>query len=218
MQYLPPVDRQAKQQFEQPAVKKEPKPLDLKSARNCYYGKKAFTYDANRENDEKWLKELYAVEKILKALGGGRVLDIPCGTGRFFEIYKKLGMDFLGMDVSEDMMLQARAKYPEANVMFGDIAHIPLADNAVDHSVCVRLLEKMPEAEMAAVIKELARVSSKRIICSLVTGDHVERRNRAWMHRLDAFKEAVASAGFAILGAEEIREPEMYMWTLGSLS
>ena len=215
MQYLPPVDQGSAQQM--PPAQPASKPLDLAAARTCYHGKKAFTYDVGRENDSKWQKEYAAVEHALQGMSG-TVLDIPCGTGRFFPIYKKLSLDFSGMDVSEDMMLQARAKTPEAKVLFGDITRIPLPDNAVDCSVCVRLLEKMPEEEMAQVIKELARVTSKRIICSLVTGDHIERRNRAWMHRYAAFKEVVAAARFTIQGSQEIRAPEMYMWTLEAAS
>ena len=106
MQYLPPVDQGSAQQM--PPAQPASKPLDLAAARTCYYGKKAFTYDVGRENDSKWQKEYAAVEHALQGMSG-TVLDIPCGTGRFFPIYKKLSLGFSGMDVSEDMMLQARS-------------------------------------------------------------------------------------------------------------
>ena len=110
------------------------------------------------------------------------------------------------------MMCQARIKAPQNTIEFGDIMEIPLGDKEVDHSVCIRLLEKMTEAEMVSAISSLARVTKKTIICSLITGQEKERRNRSWVHRERVFATAVENAKFKIASAYEIRKNEMFVW------
>lgn len=211
MQYLPPVSAQTKKQA---AVDDGNLPaLDLASTRDHYVGRKAFDYDTKNIGSEKWQRETTAIAEGLEGITGP-VLDIPCGTGRFFSLYRERGLPFVAMDVSEDMMAQARAKDSGAQVVHGDIENIPLGDKTVECAVVIRLLEKLPEDEMARALKEVGRVTSKRILCGLITGDHVERRPRSWMHRLPVFQQAVREAGFRIVGHAPVREPEMYVWML----
>ena len=45
--------------------------------------------------------------------GGGKVLELGCGTGRIAAAIAKLGISVEGLDLSEAMLAQARANYPE---------------------------------------------------------------------------------------------------------
>ncbi|WP_412777613.1 class I SAM-dependent DNA methyltransferase [Thalassospira lucentensis] len=45
--------------------------------------------------------------------GGGRVLELGCGTGRIAAAIAKLGISVEGLDLSEAMLEQARTNYPE---------------------------------------------------------------------------------------------------------
>lgn len=187
------------------------KPLSLSTVRRDYYGKKAFEYDLGREDSQKWQLENQSVNEFLKDKYG-KILDIPCGTGRFFSLYREYGLQFIGMDVSEDMMCQARAKDDKAEVIFGDIEHIPLEDKAVDYSLCVRLLDKIEEKEMMQAVVELGRVTSKAMLFTVITGPERQRRNRSWVHREGAMMHAIKEAGFKPIKAYEIRAPEMHAW------
>jgi len=48
-------------------------------------------------------------DKIKPHLKGKSVLDLGCGQGRFVPIFK--GMDYLGIDISKDMIKRAKKKY-----------------------------------------------------------------------------------------------------------
>jgi SAM-dependent methyltransferase len=208
----PPAQRQIHRPEQEVAPTERP-PLGLKTVRGDYYGKKAYDYELNRDSDQKWLKEFDAVHQGLSGITGP-VLDIPCGTGRFFEVYESLGLSFIGRDVSHDMLVQAQAKCPGGDIAIGDIEHIDLPDNLVEASVVIRFLDKLPEDEMAVVLKEVGRVTLRRILAGNIIGDRVERRRRSWVHRFDVFKQAVHDAGFKIVGKAPIRPPEMNVWML----
>jgi SAM-dependent methyltransferase len=54
-------------------------------------------------------------EIISKYVKGRKALDFGCGTGRSTRFLKALGFEATGVDISEDMMKQARARDPEGN-------------------------------------------------------------------------------------------------------
>jgi len=186
-------------------------PLNVESTRKHYYGDKAKLYNKDREESDKWLMEHQAVHNALQETTG-KVLDIPCGTGRFITIYEELGLDFIGMDVSEEMMVQARELDPKAEIIHGDIMSIPLEDKSVESSVCLRLLNLMTEEEMAEGLLELGRVTKERLIFGLFTGNNLERHPRHWVHRMSKLKNAVNAAGFKIEGFYNIRDNIYNVW------
>jgi SAM-dependent methyltransferase len=195
-------------------------PLNAESSRKHYFGHKAFAYDI-REGDnagpgrgsDKWDRENRAVFSAFTTDGlSGPVLDIPCGTGRFLKMYETLEINAICMDVSNDMMCQARVKDPKADIREGDIMKIPLSDNTVNTSVCVRLLNFLETHEMVHALSELARVSKEAIVCSLFTGDKVERHKRRWTHKFLDFQGALTSSGFRIVKQYGIRPPELNIW------
>src|SRR5688572_1037332 len=111
MEYLPPVSATKQQAVATPIDPSGLPPLNIAAVSGDYYGKKAYEYDLGREDSEKWKVEYAAVKEALTGLSGS-LLDAPCGTGRFFPIYKELGFRVLGLDISEDMLHQAHAKDP----------------------------------------------------------------------------------------------------------
>ena len=59
---------------------------------------------------------------------GVRVLDVACGTGVLFPDYKKLGADVTGIDISPEMVKIAKEKFPEAEVICGDVLDFSFED------------------------------------------------------------------------------------------
>ena len=59
---------------------------------------------------------------------GVRVLDVACGTGVLFPDYKKLGADVTGIDISPEMVKIAKEKFPEAEVICGDVLDFSFKD------------------------------------------------------------------------------------------
>lgn len=145
--------------------------------RNKYTGRTAEIYDG-RAGQPKWNAENAAMARFLDRIGpGASVLDIPVGTGRFLVDYRSRGMPAIGMDVSHDMMAQARLKVPDADLRYGDILAIDLPDASVDVAVAIRIMSWLKIAEMRQALSELARVSRRWIVTG--GGRSSERRTIA---------------------------------------
>lgn len=80
-----------------------------------------------------------AGEAILSAVdlqGGARALEIGCGRGDFLALAAERGIDIVGLDLAPEMVLAARARYPNASAIVGDGATLPFADGAFDLVIC----------------------------------------------------------------------------------
>jgi ubiquinone/menaquinone biosynthesis C-methylase UbiE len=136
-----------------------------------YLGDVATTYNAERVG-QKWQSEQAAADELLgRVPDGATVLDVPVGTGRLMEFYKSHKFDVTGLDISPDMIGQARAA-AEANsvdVKFqqGDIRSIPFGNDTFDLVVCLRFLNWIDKDGVAAALGELARVSSRNVLIGI---------------------------------------------------
>jgi SAM-dependent methyltransferase len=62
--------------------------------------------------------------------GGGRLLDLGCGTGAQTIAFRKAGWDVVGVDVSADMLRRARDRGLET--VQADVADLPFEDATFD--------------------------------------------------------------------------------------
>lgn len=124
------------------------------------YDADAPTYDQHRCENPKWAGEHAFVERVLKNLpSGSRVLDAPVGTGRFIALYHRLGLQFVGADLSSKMLEQARIKSPLADLRLEDCRVLPSCSAAsFDAIVCIRLFNLLTEADCAATLRTFGRV------------------------------------------------------------
>jgi ubiquinone/menaquinone biosynthesis C-methylase UbiE len=98
-----------------------------------------------------------------------RILDVPCGNGRFYEIFSGASKLIL-VDRSEAMLKACKERIGDkehVEWIQSDIRSLPLPDGAVDLSFCMRLLHHMKTDEIRlAAIRELARVSRRYVALS----------------------------------------------------
>lgn len=97
---------------------------------------------------------------------GRMILDIGTGTGRAAIGFAAAGATVAGFDYSREMLRVGRARAAAAGVgvRFGvaDAHRLPIADRAVDATVCLRLL--MHLVDWRAAVGELCRVTRSRIV------------------------------------------------------
>lgn len=86
-----------------------------------YEGERAQTYEEKRKGNKAWQWQQEIVEDILQRYQPRGVLDVPVGTGRFFEVYKKINAAVLGVDISKDMLKIASEKGYEIPLIQADI-------------------------------------------------------------------------------------------------
>src|ERR1700734_434447 len=137
-----------------------------------YTGGVAASYEAERTGGPEWPKEQAVVERFLATLpAGATIVDVPVGTGRFLEFYKKFNLSPTGLDISLDMLASAKAKADglglEATLKKGDIRRIDALDKSFDAALCVRFVNWIDFTSMAAVLGELDRVARSTLILSV---------------------------------------------------
>jgi SAM-dependent methyltransferase len=70
----------------------------------------------------------------------GRLIDLGCGTGRLAIHFAKKGFDCVGVDLSEEMLKQARTNAAEMAIHFqtGNLTSMPeLVSNSFDYAACL---------------------------------------------------------------------------------
>jgi ubiquinone/menaquinone biosynthesis C-methylase UbiE len=138
-----------------------------------YYGESAEQYETIRLQQYWWHEENRILEDFLSVLPDGcRVLDAPVGTARFLPLYKKKRIRMAGVDVSNDMLEQAkrlRGELMEGSTLeIADVRKLPYSDNEFDAVVCFRLLEShLALKDVRKAIKEFCRVSKEYLILEL---------------------------------------------------
>lgn len=154
-----------------------------------YHGDMASTYEARRTGSRKWRREHDAVAEFLQRLPRGlSVLDVPVGTGRFFPLYVASEAKVVGVDISPDMLDEARSMANETGLsvrlLGGSVLALPLVDNACDAVVCVRLLNWLTAKDVEIALAEISRVARKEIIISVATGSFRSRFSLSRLTRL----------------------------------
>lgn len=151
--------------------------MDRESLKHQYRGDTAMNYEDDRKTSEKWDNEQRAVERFLRYVdadvdGTTKLLDIPVGTGRFFDIYRELGAEVLGVDVSEDMIEQASESVTADDgieLTQGDIFQLDSYDIEPDVVVCVRLLNWFELEDFRDAVRNIGDTNPDFAIVSVRT-------------------------------------------------
>ena len=117
-----------------------------------YEGKMALNYDKDRANNSKYLWQQQTIESILRSFRPKAVMDVPVGTGRFFPVYKEIGCEVLGVDVSQDMLDIADDKGFGFPLIKADVFTIDLWDFVV----CTRFFGHMRPNQKIQLLSKVA--------------------------------------------------------------
>jgi ubiquinone/menaquinone biosynthesis C-methylase UbiE len=133
-----------------------------------------------------WREQQMAAHALARAGRPAVILDLPCGTGRFWPLLARTtDQTILAADNSESMLAVAREVNPPALLeritLFQSSAFdIRLEDESVDHVFCMRLLHHITRSEdRLAILREFHRVTRRTVALSLwVDGNYKARRRR----------------------------------------
>lgn len=103
-----------------------------------------------------------SVEKLLKSLPRGSLLDVGCGRGESLEFAIAAGHSpVMGTEVVPSLLstLGPRAVYAEAH-------HLPFDDRSFDHVTCWDVLEHLTEADIRPALREMQRVARSTVTVS----------------------------------------------------
>lgn len=178
-------------------------------------------------------RDVQLARKALRLAGQpSKVLDLPCGAGRFWPmLLENPQRQIVGADNSADMVAVARAAAPAGllgriETMQTSAFAIDLPDQAVDSVFCMRLLHHIEKPEhRLAMLREFRRVTRDTLILSLwVDGNYKawkrarleQRRRRKSVANRFVIPGVVAEsefrdAGFRVLGHYDFL-PRYAMW------
>jgi ubiquinone/menaquinone biosynthesis C-methylase UbiE len=101
---------------------------------------------------------------------GAAILDVPCGTGRWIPTLAGRGFRYVGADISQSMVDEARtvtAPPPVLGLVVADLARLPFDDESFDAVILWRLLHHVPDSETRErLLREAARVTRNKVILS----------------------------------------------------
>lgn len=121
-----------------------------------YYQNLAPEYDRDRFGNSYGRYVDRMEREILREWRGGfdprECVEIACGTGRL------LDFAMTGVDFSEGMLEQARAKYPDRRLVVADAARTGLPDGAFRLAYAFHLFMHLDRETCAAVLREAARI------------------------------------------------------------
>ena len=121
---------------------------------------------------------------------GMKLLDIGCGWGRFSSFFREKGVDYYGVDISEQMISSALEDYPElAEKLFvAEVENLPFSGGFFDRIVCYGTFDACYQE---SALKEMLRVLRKGG-CLLVSGkndDYFDDDDKALLAERNARKK-----------------------------
>ena len=111
-----------------------------------------------------------ALDLALRSISGVQtVLDMPCGSGRFTNLFYEKGYQQVGADISMEMISvlakDQKEKHRVPLLVRCDGEALPFKDDIFDCVICVRFLHHyMPDSVRVKILREMRRVSRKWLI------------------------------------------------------
>jgi SAM-dependent methyltransferase len=122
--------------------------------------------------DEHWLEVSPVHRRMVEAVvatcpEGGILLDVACGTGKYFGIVSALGRRVVGVDQSLGMLARAKAKAPGVPVAKMRMQEPALSPACVDALMCVDSMELVFPEDWVPVLLGFARALRPGGMCYL---------------------------------------------------
>lgn len=147
----------------------------------------------------------------------GRVCDLGCGPGQVARYLHERGTDVFGVDLSAEMVAQARRLSPAIEFREGSMRALELPDAALGGIAAFYSLIHIPRAELITVLQELRRVLCPNglLLLAFHIGDQTVHLDEWWgqMVSIDflffqrsEIEQCLLQAGFVIDESLE-REP-----------
>jgi len=135
------------------------------------YNKISRIYDISRvvntETKEKLIRLLHIVNDSV-------ILDMGCGTGNYTYALRRVAKNVIGIDLSQSMLEQARAKFSKLPLICGDVTSIPFKSETFDGAFAIQVLHHVKEKEL--FLREAYRILRKQASVAVHACSHQQMR------------------------------------------
>lgn len=149
--------------------------------------------------------------------GRGRVLDLGCGPGHIAGYLRGQGAAVFGIDLSPEMIREARALNPGIDFSVGDMRALDLEDASIAGILAFYSLIHLDDDGIAAALKEMRRVLAPDgiLLAAFHVGEETLHRDELWGHPISLdfrfltparIQTQLREAGFVVTESTE-REP-----------
>jgi ubiquinone/menaquinone biosynthesis C-methylase UbiE len=110
------------------------------------------------EHDRK-PKDREILHRFSQEIGNRRpVWDFGCGPGQTAQYLKNLGIEISGLDLSEKLLEQARARHPEIHFQKGDMLDLEFESDSIAGAVAFYAIIHFTEEQVGTAFREAFRV------------------------------------------------------------
>jgi ubiquinone/menaquinone biosynthesis C-methylase UbiE len=128
----------------------------MRSRKDVKFGKRASVYDEGFEGKVSARFYKLLIEQV-EVHQGAAILDVGCGTGTILKNLSTItDIDGHGIDVEENMVLEAKQKCPNMDIFVSDCIKTPFEDNQFD--IVTACLSYHHFADKKAFAKEASRI------------------------------------------------------------
>lgn len=156
---------------------------------NRYYNKEASLYEEKRKGHI-WDNENSTMQFLLNDKNITNILDIPCGTGRYFNFYEEKNISYIGMDISKDMLQIAQNRSNNGTIINKNLWELTAEDvGNIDCIVCCRFLHWLSSEKCEELMNLFhSLLSSKIIIFTDIVGENtVKYKSGTYIHSEEDF-------------------------------
>jgi SAM-dependent methyltransferase len=123
------------------------------------------------------------LDRFAQSLGGrGRVVELGCGPAHVAAYLSQRGVDVSGLDLSPQMVVEAKRLFPDVEVIVGDMLALPFADASLAGLVSFYSIIHFDDDQLVTAFTEMARVLIDDGLLALAfhVGDEVVHRDQWW--------------------------------------
>lgn len=160
----------------------------------------------------------------LRIPSGGKVLDAGCGSGRDTGLFNEKGFKVTGLDISRNLLEEAKKRYKGIDFVEGDMLKLPFKDNTFDatwaHAAIVHFEEdgqvKMALSELHRTLKSggvvhiLVRAKKKDDSKTEVITDSISKSDRFYRNfTAEEMTNLMSDIGFTDIEISQYNESDM---------
>jgi len=119
---------------------------------------------------------------VAEMAGRGEVCDIGCGPGHVARYLRDLGTSVFGLDLSPNMLEEARRLNPDISFRVGNMMALSLEDRTLAGITAFYAIVNIPKESLPVVFREMERVLNPGglLLLAFHVGDQALRENELW--------------------------------------